>query len=310
MVGRIVEVCQEHRSLSLEHGFLKVVTAEGETSRVDLETVAVLLVTARQATLSRALLCELAQRGIPTLLCGQRYSPQAIVFPAESHYRQSGILKAQINVSLPLKKNLWKEIIRRKITGQAQMLRSVGDEEGYTHLTAVSGHVKSGDSENREAYAARYYWRRLFGAAFRRNPDGDGLNLFLNYAYAVIRSSMARAVFATGLNPGLGIFHENSLNAFCLVDDLMEPFRPMADSVVLEAAGRFGIDGELTPEIKTVLIQCGWLKVKTVHGYSPLFQSMYYLASSYLRSLESGKSDLDIPEWGGCHEKITGGESL
>ena len=164
-------------------------------------------------------------------------------------------------------------------------------------LERIATTVKSGDSDNRESYAARMYWKYLFGKEFIRDKNLSGINSFLNYGYAIMRSSMARAICASGLLPSLGLHHDNHLNQFCLADDLFEIYRPLVDCVVFHLG--IDSDSELTPEYKTKLTETLWIKVHTSQGESPAFQSMQYLTASYVHALEEGKPIIDMPVWAG-----------
>ena len=178
---------------------------------------------------------------------------------------------------------------------QALTLKLCGKDSGFLERIATT--VKSGDSDNREAYAARLYWKSLFGKEFTRDKDLEGVNSFLNYGYAIMRASMARAVCSSGLLPSLGIHHENHLDQFALADDLFEIYRPIVDYIVFNLNP--AEETELNHEYKTKLADALWIKVHTSQGDSPAFQSMQYLTASYVRALEDGKAVIDLPEWEG-----------
>jgi CRISPR-associated protein Cas1 len=167
----------------------------------------------------------------------------------------------------------------------------------------MSQSVKSGDTTNREAVGAKIYWKKMFGKNFKRDTDDGGINALLNYGYAVLRASVARAICAAGLLPSFGIFHDNKLNPFCLADDFMEPFRPLVDVMVylLLTEGK----AEITSEAKKHLVDILHIKVKTTEGYSPLFQSLHYMCSSFSKALRVKKPIFDIPEWEGGHETLS-----
>ena len=297
MLNRVLEIYEENRYLSLNRGFVVVQSGSEELGRVPLDDIGVLLISAQGATLSKNVLNALAERGCVTILCGKNYSPQSMVLPLYSHYLFAKILKKQIDASEPFKKRIWQQIVVQKIKNQALTLRLCGKENETKLIEKIATMVKSGDPDNREAYAAKMYWKALFGKDFIRDKDAPGINSFLNYGYAVMRASMARAVCSSGLLPSLGLHHDNHLNQFCLADDLFEIYRPLVDCVVFNLE----IDGksELTPEHKKKLTECLWIKVHTTEGNSPAFQSMQYLTASYVRALEEGKAAIDIPIWTG-----------
>jgi CRISPR-associated protein Cas1 len=301
MLHQVVEIYGEDRYLSLERGFLKINEAEKSVSRVPLDDIAVLLLTARSTTLSKNILNELAGRGTITVLCGKNYLPFSMVVPVSGHYLQTGIIKAQIDSSVPFTKNIWKRIVEEKLLNQAKSLAFCNNSKDVELLKTIAKTVKSGDSDNREAYGAKVYWKALFGKDFIRDKDGDGINALLNYGYAVVRASVARAICSAGLMPSLGVYHSNQLNPFCLADDLFEPFRPLVDVVVYQLAKEK--ETELNPDIKEILTDVLWTAIKTSEGVSPLFQALHYMCSAYVKALRSKKAEFDIPLWEGKNER-------
>ncbi|MBR5965014.1 MAG: type II CRISPR-associated endonuclease Cas1 [Treponema sp.] len=297
MLNRVLEIYEENRYLSLNRGFIVIQSGSEELGKVPLDDIGVLLVSAQGATLSKNVLNALAERGCVTVLCGKNYSPQSMVLPLYSHYLFAKILKKQIDASEPFKKRIWQQIVVQKIKNQALSLRLCGKESETTLIEKIATMVKSGDPDNRESYAARMYWKALFGNDFVRDKDKPGINAFLNYGYAVMRASMARAVCSSGLLPSLGLHHDNHLNQFCLADDLFEIYRPIVDCVVFNL--KIDDTTELTPEHKKKLAECLWVKVHTLQGDSPAFQSMQYMTASYVHALEDGKAAIDIPIWTG-----------
>lgn len=295
MLNRVLEIHEENRYLSLNRGFIVIQHGSEELGRVPLDDVGVLLLSAQSVSFSKNILNALAEKGCVSILCGKNYTPQSMVLPVYSHYLFAKILKNQINSSLPFKKRIWQQVVVKKILNQALTLKLCGKDSGFLERIATT--VKSGDSDNREAYAARLYWKSLFGKEFTRDKDLEGVNSFLNYGYAIMRASMARAVCSSGLLPSLGIHHENHLNQFALADDLFEIYRPIVDYIVFNLNP--AEETELNHEYKTKLADALWIKVHTSQGDSPAFQSMQYLTASYVRALEDGKAVIDLPEWEG-----------
>lgn len=295
MLNRVLEIHEENRYLSLNRGFIVIQHGSEELGRVPLDDIGVLLLSAQSVSFSKNILNALAEKGCISVLCGKNYTPQSMVLPVYSHYLFAKILKNQINSSLPFKKRIWQQVVVKKIMNQALTLRLCGKDSGFLERIATT--VKSGDSDNREAYAARLYWKSLFGKEFTRDKDLEGVNSFLNYGYAIMRASMARAVCSSGLLPSLGIHHENHLDQFALADDLFEIYRPIVDYIVFNLNP--AEETELNHEYKTKLADALWIKVHTSQGDSPAFQSMQYLTASYVRALEDGKAVIDLPEWEG-----------
>jgi CRISPR-associated protein Cas1 len=190
-----------------------------------------------------------------------------------------------------LKKRLWAQLVRAKIQAQGSALAAVGAPSGGFHL--LSRKVRSGDPDNVEAEAARRYWPLLFGTEFRRDKDGDGINGLLNYGYAVLRAGIARAVMAAGLHPGFGLMHSNRSNPMVLIDDLMEPFRPIVDREVMRLV-RAGTK-EVDHDAKTALAQIMVIDIPTHLGLSPLMVCAERLAQSLARAFAAEVSSLELP---------------
>ena len=301
MLHQIVEVQKENRYLVLDRGFLKIKEDNREVGSVPLDDIAVLMISAQGCSFSKNIIAELAERGALTVICGRNYAPVAIIYPVNGQYQQSGIIKLQIDASLPLKKNIWKRVIEIKLHHQSLALRYY-DEEKSLLIDSLSKKVRSGDLDNKEGFGAHVYWSALFGKNFIRDKNGTGINALLNYGYAIMRSSMCRALCAGGLQPSLGIHHDNVLNPFCLADDLFEIYRPLVDLVVYKLIEQDV--NELTPDVKKQLAQCLWIKMKTNEGDSPAFQSMQYYVSSFVKTLKNREPDISIPLWEGKNEQI------
>lgn len=308
MLHQIIEIFEENRYLSLDRGFLVISSKGSLVGKVSLDDISVLLLTAQSITITKYLLSELAERNCIVITCGKNYSPIAIQTPLVSHFQQTAVIKAQIAASLPLKKNIWKEIIIEKLKNQAKVLCALGKIPESNEIKRISKTVLSGDSNNREAYAARLYWKFLFGIDFIRNKNHDGANALLNYGYTVVRSSITRAICSAGLLPSLGIFHDNNLNPACLADDLFEPFRPIVDLSVYCLINA-GFE-EVNPQVKKELVNILWIKLKTTEGNSPLTQAFYYYASSLVKCFKIKKPLIKIPIWEGALESISRTEQV
>jgi CRISPR-associated protein Cas1 len=229
---QIVEIAEDGRQLSLMRGFLKISDGDEELTRLPLDGIHAILMNCYRANLSQNILLECTERGIPVILCATNHQPAGILWPVVTHHKQAGVLQTQLNASRPLSKQLWQQLVKAKILMQHDALVTHHPSAGDA-LEGMAGRVRSGDPDNLEAQAARRYWKLLMGKEFKRDVDAEGANSMLNYGYAILRSTVARAVMACGLHPSLGLHHANRLNAFCLVDDLMEPFRPLVDHQVM-----------------------------------------------------------------------------
>ena len=294
MIGRVVEIASDGRHLAIDRGFMTVSDKENELGRVPLDDLAAVVANAHGLTYSNNLLVTLATRGVPVVLCGPQHRPMAVVWPVDGHHAQSGRMDDQANACAPLKKRLWQQIVQAKILAQGATLAAVGAESGGFLL--LSRKVRAGDPGNVEAEAARRYWPLLFGSAFRRDQDGDGLNGLLNYGYAVLRAATARAVMAAGLHPSLGLMHSNRGNAMVLVDDLMEPFRPVIDREVHRLRGDKIV--EVTSEAKATLARLMVIDLPTADGVSPLMTCLERLTNSLAKAYSGETDRLVLPKPG------------
>jgi len=289
----IVEISQDGKHLSLFRGFLKISEGEQEIARIPLDSISAVLVNCYQANLSQNIMLACADEGIPIILCGTNHQPKATLLPVVSHHKQAGNLQAQLSSSKPLAKQLWKQLIQAKITGQHQVLEKTATTKGE-RLLDMASKVKSGDPDNLEAQAARYYWQLLMGVEFTRNQDAEGANALLNYGYTILHATVARAVVACGLHPSLGVHHQNRLNAFCLVSDLMEPYRPIVDYSVLGLvqAGKI----EITRETKQELVNLMQAEVRIAGEYSSVSNAILKTTQSLVKSFNDDEADLLLPK--------------
>ncbi|MBU6207922.1 MAG: type II CRISPR-associated endonuclease Cas1 [Alphaproteobacteria bacterium] len=225
MAWRGVHISQPAR-LKYRDRQLVVDQDEGSVS-LSVEDIAWLILDTPQISLTGSLLSALAGAGVAMIVPDDKHHPAGVLLPFHQHHAQAYIAHAQVGMSLPLKKRLWQSIIVSKINNQAALLDELGRERGQG-LRAMAGRVGSGDPDNIEAQAARAYWSTLF-TKFTRSDESDRRNALLNYGYAVVRAAIARACVASGLLPAFGLHHASKANAFNLVDDLIEPFRPFVD---------------------------------------------------------------------------------
>lgn len=292
MIGRVIEIASEGRHLARHRGLMTVSRDGVEDGRVPLDDIGVLLCNARDLTYSNDLMTELARRGAAVVMCGDNYLPAAWLWPLEGHHVQALRMRCQLEASLPLCKRLWQTLVKAKITQQGNVLELMG--VSGVEVEELARRVKSGDPDNVEAQAARRYWPRLFGPAFRRDRFGRMPNPLLNYGYTVLRAAVARAVVAAGLHPSLGIHHSNRANSMCLVDDLMEPFRPFVDYIVAVLVSH--MREEMSIEVKRDLAAVLVMDLATERGTTPLETCLERVAQSLAQSFESGKPALILPE--------------
>ncbi|MFC7334757.1 type II CRISPR-associated endonuclease Cas1 [Rhodocista pekingensis] len=291
MVGRVVEIAGEGRHLSLHRGFLLVRSDGVEVGRVPLDDIAAVVANAHGLTHSTNLLLALTERGIPFVLCAANHQPAAILWPVDGHHIQAGRMRAQIAARQPLVKRCWQSLVKAKIENQGAVLAALGRPAGA--FDGLAARVRSGDPDNLEGQAARRYWPLLLGDGFRRDPDLPGTNGLLNYGYTILRSGTARAVMAAGLHPSLGLHHRSAVNAMALVDDLMEPFRPLADLLVVRLLDS-GVS-EVTPEAKRQLAALLEADLPTRLGRTPVVTCLQRLALSLAQMFETGRGAPDLP---------------
>lgn len=294
MLGRIVEIAEDNRHLSLYRGFLKVNSTEGdreELGRVPLDDISAVIANAYGISYTNNILVALANMGAPFVLCAENHNAVGMLLPIEGNYEQSKRMDAQIAASVPLRKKLWASIVKSKLEQQACVLEVIGAP--FIPIQALIKKIKSGDSTNIEAQAARRYWPLLFGKDFRRDRDETQINGLLNYGYTVLRATTARAIVAAGLHPSIGLYHSNVGNAMRLVDDLMEPFRPMVDLKVyqLVQAG----NNEVNQETKRMLVRTMYEDMQTLAGITPLTVCTQKLATSLALVMLKERDRLELP---------------
>jgi CRISPR-associated protein Cas1 len=294
MIGRIIEVADDKRHLFLSRGFMVVQDTEGERKelgQVPLDDVVAVIANAHGLSYTNNLLVALAARCAPFVLCAANHNAVGMVLPIEGNYQQAKRFDAQIAASQPLIKRLWAEVVKSKLQQQAAALEATGAP--FVPLSALVRKVRSGDPDNFEAQGARRYWGLLFGDDFRRDQQGVGLNAMLNYGYTVLRAATARAVVAAGLHPTIGLHHSNEGNAMRLVDDLMEPFRPMIDLKVWQLHKQG--EGQITPDSKRALVRTLYDDMQTSAGATPVMVCAQKLATSLAQVLMGEKDKLDLP---------------
>ncbi len=244
-----------------------------ETKTVAIEDIGVIVLENQQITITNGLLEKLINNNVALINCDQYHLPIGLLMPLNGHTEQSERFKNQINASVPLKKNLWQQTISAKIMNQAGLLKEKGIPCRKMELWAKE--VSSGDASNHESRAAVFYWEKLIPIAnFTRGQKGMPPNNLLNYGYAILRAITARAIVSSGMLPTLGIFHRNKYNAYCLADDIMEPYRPYVDLIVCHIMETEDNYDELTIEIKKQLLNIATIDVCIDGKNSPLMVAM------------------------------------
>ncbi|NOL50836.1 type II CRISPR-associated endonuclease Cas1 [Pelistega suis] len=294
MLGRIVEIADNNRHLSVYRGFLVVKATDGdkkELGRIPCDDICALIVNAYGVSYTNNVLIMLAEKGAPFVLCANNHNAIGMLWPIGGNFEVSKRIDAQINAKLPLKKRLWAELIKNKIAQQANVLRAI--EVPDKPLSALVSKVRSGDPDNVEAQAARRYWTLLFGKDFRRDRRGEGANALLNYGYTILRATVARAVIAAGLHPSIGIHHSNASNPMRLVDDLIEPFRPYVDYQVYQLLQE-GVN-DVNPDSKRQLARLMYEDLVTEAGMVPITVCAQKLAVSLAQVYLGEREKLELP---------------
>ncbi len=258
---------------------------EQETKTVAIEDIGVIVLENQQITITNGLLEKLINNNVALINCDQFHLPIGLLMSLNGHTEQSERFKNQINASAPLKKNLWQQTIISKIMNQAGLLKEKGIPCRKMELWAKE--VTSGDALNHESRAAVFYWQNLIPIEnFTRGQKGIAPNNLLNYGYAILRAITARAIVSSGMLPTLGIFHRNKYNAYCLADDIMEPYRPYVDLIVCHIMETEDSYDELTIEIKKQLLSIASIDVFIDGKNSPLMVAMSRTTNSLYECFE------------------------
>jgi len=263
---------------------------------VPIEDVGVVVLDNRQITITHALIGALLANNVAIITSDDRHLPTGLLLPLDGHTLQSERFREQINASEPLRKQMWQQTVSNKILGQATVLGTQGIEN--RNMLAWAKDVRSGDADNLEGRAAAYYWRNVFGVPdFIRAQDGLPPNNLLNYGYSIVRAMMARALVAAGLLPTFGIHHHNRYNAYCLADDIMEPYRPFVDLAVVEMVKKGMLAEELTKQHKIQLLSLCTNDVLIAGHRSPMMLAMQTTAQSVQKCFSGEARKIIYPDW-------------
>ena len=263
---------------------------------IPIEDIGVVVLDHKQITITQALIDALLNNNCAMITCDDSHIPRGLMLPLAGNSLQSERFREQIGCSLPLRKQLWQQTVQAKISNQAIVLKRCRNAE-VGNMRVWANDVRSGDATNLEARAAAYYWKCLFPNIpdFTRMRNGVSPNNLLNYGYAIVRAIIARALVAAGLLPTLGIHHHNRYNAYCLADDIMEPYRPIVDETVVKLVDLYGTD-ELTTEIKRELLSIVVTEVKIAGKRSPLMVAATTRATSLLKCFSGESRKILYPE--------------
>lgn len=287
----VLEISELGCHIATHRGFITLSVKGEEIHRVAFDHISSIITKAHGITYTQNVLVKLAECNIPVVITNKSFMPVSMILPIGTHHATAKHLSAQVAAKMSQKNILWKKLIQAKIKWQIAVLNHLNIKN---NLAPLVDQVNSGDTRNIEAQAARKYWTLLFGDAFRRDPNGFTPNEMLNYGYTIFRSELARQVCATGLHPALGIHHRHAQNTFCLVDDLIEPFRALIDLFVYHCmeAG----EHELNQTIKQQLCKQLNQSIRVSNQWLSVSDSMKLLAQSLSKSYLNDANTLKLPK--------------
>ena len=295
MEQMVIKLPEVENSDNLPEAFI----SQSEVTR-PIEDIGIVILDNKRITITQGLLESLLDNNCAVITCDSRRMPVGLMLPLCGNTIQSERFRQQISASLPLRKQLWQQTIKAKITNQAKVLAVCSLAETRC-MSKWSEDVKSGDSENIEARAAAYYWKKLFSGikgleTFTRNRDGIEPNNLLNYGYAILRAVVARALVSSGMLPTFGIHHHNRYNAYCLADDIMEPYRPFIDKIVCDIPSEIRRAG-VTQENKVKMLNIPTMEVNINGHRSPLMNAVAQTVSSLVKCFDGESKRLIYPDF-------------
>ncbi len=266
---------------------------------IPIEDIGVIILDHKQITITHGLLELLLENNCAIITCDSSHLPVGLMLPLCGNTTQSERFREQIDASIPLKKQLWQQTIKSKIENQAFLLEDTR-KVIVNNMRIWANDVKSGDPDNYEARAAVYYWANLFPhiSDFTRHREGVAPNALLNYGYAILRAIVAKSLVSSGLLPTLGIHHHNKYNAYCLADDIMEPYRPFVDKLIVELPENELRGENLTSELKMKLLSIPVLDVIINGKRSPLMIAVSQTTASLYKCFSGEVRKISYPEWG------------
>lgn len=263
---------------------------------VPIEDIGVIVLDNKQITITQALMSALLENNSAIITTNDQHLPVGLYMPLDGNHLQNERFREQLDASEPLKKQMWQQTVTSKIHGQAAILEEQGVEN--KNMLAWAKSVRSGDVENMEGRAAAYYWRNVFhNPDFVRGQEGDPPNNLLNYGYAIVRAMVARALVGAGLLPTLGIHHHNRYNAYCLADDIMEPYRPFVDQLVLKMIRRYEDITNINTEMKRDLLGLAYQDVIIDGKRSPMQIAIQTTAKSVYKCFSGEARKIIYPDW-------------
>ena len=295
MSKRIIEIGQEGCYVRFRHQQLLIEKDDQLLGTVAIEDMAALIIDNPQTLITQACLGRLLDANVMVISSDARHQPNGMFLPLQANTLQAERFAYQINAALPLKKNLWKQLIQAKISMQAKVLKDLTEQD--KGLRVLAKKVRSGDPDNIEAQAARRYWQQLFGQqGFKRDRFAEDQNRYLNYCYAIVRALVSRSLCAAGLHPSIGVHHHNRYNAYCLADDVMEPYRPFADLHVWECVQEYGAEQDIDKPIRANLLNIVSRQIKVKSEMLTFQGAIQKTAQSLSKIFQGEEKTLVLPD--------------
>lgn len=268
-----------------------------ETIRtVPIEDIGVVVLDNKQITITQGALAELVANSAAVITCDSKCMPTGMLLPLSGNTLYQERFRNQIEAAIPLRKQLWQQTVKAKIENQAYCLQK-NTSKSFVPLHVLARKVRSDDADNHEAQAAAYYWKNLFSDGFTRDKDGIPPNNLLNYGYAILRAVIARALVGSGLLPVYGIHHHNRYNAYCLADDIMEPYRPFVDDLVISTMKKMEVSDDLTVALKREMLSIPVLDVVIGGKRSPLMIAAGLTTASLAKCYNGEVREISYPSF-------------
>lgn len=268
-----------------------------ETVRtIPIEDIGVVVLDNKQITITQGALAELVANSAAVITCDSKCMPTGMLLPLSGNTLYQERFRNQIEAAIPLRKQLWQQTVKAKIENQAYCLQK-NTSKSFVPLHVLARKVRSDDADNHEAQAAAYYWKNLFSDGFTRDKDGIPPNNLLNYGYAILRAVIARALVGSGLLPVYGIHHHNRYNAYCLADDIMEPYRPFVDDLVISTMKKMEVSDDLTVALKREMLSIPVLDVVIGGKRSPLMIAAGLTTASLAKCYNGEAREISYPSF-------------
>lgn len=274
-------------------------TIKQESTRtIPIEDIGVMVLDNKRITITQGVLAALLDNTVAVITCDNKRMPTGMLLPLSGNTLYQERFRNQIEAAVPLRKQLWQQTVKAKIENQAFCLQK-NTSKSFAPLHVLARSVRSDDADNNEAQAAAYYWKNIFPNLpdFTRDKDGIPPNNLLNYGYAILRAVIARALVGSGLLPVYGIHHHNRYNAYCLADDIMEPYRPFVDDLVIKTTNKKEIPAELTTELKQEMLMIPILDVLIGGKRSPLMIAAGQTTASLAKCYNGESRNITYPSF-------------